>query len=165
MNKFIFNQIKKKIPKISPTEMIALTSGGTSLDRDILKGKVVLPKKVEPEYKLPVTMLSDLVTQFDNTKIYPNNNNNYWVDYLAKKKFFSFLIDEKYQGIKLSTNELSDVLTKIASVDPALGVVTMVPNSLGPGELLTHYGTEEQKNKYLPKLANGEYIPCFGLTG
>ena len=165
MNKFIFNQIKKKIPKISPTEMIALTSGGTSLDRDILKGKVVLPKKVEPEYKLPVTMLSDLVTQFDNTTIYPNNNNNYWVDYLAKKKFFSFLIDEKYEGIKLSTNELSDVLTKIASVDPALGVVTMVPNSLGPGELLTHYGTEEQKNKYLPKLANGEYIPCFGLTG
>ena len=165
MNKFIFNQIKRKIPKISPTEMIALTSGGTSLDRDILKGKVVLPKKVEPEYKLPITMLSDLVSKFDNTTIYPNNNNNYWVDYLAKNKFFSFLIDEKYEGIKLSTNEISDVLTKVASVDPALGVVTMVPNSLGPGELLTHYGTEEQKNKYLPKLANGEYIPCFGLTG
>ena len=165
MNKFIFNQIKKKIPKISPTEMIALTSGGTSLDRDILKGKVVLPKKVEPEYKLPVNMLSDLVSKFDNTTIYPNNNNNYWVDYLAKNKFFSFLIDEKYGGIKLSTNEISGLLTKIASVDPALGVVTMVPNSLGPGELLTHYGTEEQKNKYLPKLANGEYIPCFGLTG
>ena len=71
-------------------------------------------------------MISDLVTQFDNTAIYPNNNNNYWVDYLAKKKFFSFLIDEKYEGIKLSTNELSDVLTKIASVDPALGVVKMV---------------------------------------
>ena len=165
MNKFIFNQIKRKIPKISPTEMIALTSGGTSLDRDILKGKVVLPKKVEPEYKLPITMLSDLVSKFDNTTIYPNNNNNYWVDYLAKNKFFSFLIDEKYGGIKLSTNEISGLLTKIASVDPALGVVTMVPNSLGPGELLTHYGTEEQKNKYLPKLANGEYIPCFGLTG
>ena len=112
MNKFIFNQIKKKIPKISPTEMIALTSGGTSLDRDILKGKVFLPKKVEPEYKLPVTMLSDLVSKFDNTTIYPNNNNNYWVDYLAKNKFFSFLIDEKYEGIKLSTNEISDVLIK-----------------------------------------------------
>lgn len=165
MNKFIFNQIKKKIPKISPTEMIALTSGGTSLDRDILKGKVVLPKKVETEYKLPISMMSDLVSKFDNTIIYPNNNNNYWVEYLAKNKFFSFLIDEKYGGIKLSTNEISDVLTKIASVDPALGVVTMVPNSLGPGELLTHYGTEQQKNKYLPKLANGEYVPCFGLTG
>ena len=54
---------------------------------------------------------------------------------------------------------------KIASVDPALGVVAMVPNSLGPGELITHYGTKEQKLKYLPKLADGTYIPCFGLTG
>ena len=84
---------------------------------------------------------------------------------MAKNKFFSFLIDEQYGGIKLSVNEMSNMLTKIASVDPALGVITMVPNSLGPGELLTHYGTDEQKNKYLPGLANGEYIPCFGLTG
>ena len=60
---------------------------------------------------------------------------------------------------------MSNMLTKIASVDPALGVVTMVPNSLGPGELLIHYGTQEQKNKYLPGLADGTYIPCFGLTG
>jgi acyl-CoA dehydrogenase len=68
-------------------------------------------------------------------------------------------------GNKLSINELSNLLTKIASVDPALGVATMVPNSLGPGELLTLYGTTEQKNHYLPKLANGDLIPCFGLTG
>ena len=97
--------------------------------------------------------------------MYPNNNDNKWIEYLAKNKYFSFLIDEKFGGIKLSTNELSDILTKITSVDPALGVVTMVPNSLGPGELLTLYGTEEQKQTFLPKLANGEYIPCFGLTG
>ena len=84
---------------------------------------------------------------------------------MAKEKYFSFLIDEKYGGIKLSVNELSNLLTKIASVDPALGVITMVPNSLGPGELLTHYGNDPQKNLYLPKLANGELIPCFGLTG
>ena len=106
-----------------------------------------------------------LLKNFDNTRVYPNDNNNKWIDYLAKKKYFSFLIDEKYGGIKLSTNELSNLLTKIASVDPALGVVTMVPNSLGPGELLTKYGTQEQKDYYLPKLANGEFIPCFGLTG
>jgi acyl-CoA dehydrogenase len=60
---------------------------------------------------------------------------------------------------------MSDILTYITSANPSLGVVTMVPNSLGPSELLLHYGTEEQKNKYLPKLANGEKIPCFGLTG
>ena len=78
---------------------------------------------------------------------------------------FSFLIDEKYGGIKLSVNELSDILTKITTVDPALGVIVMVPNSLGPGELITLYGTNAQKNYYLPKLSNGEMIPCFGLTG
>ena len=65
----------------------------------------------------------------------------------------------------MSVSELSSVLTKIASVNPALGVITMVPNSLGPSELLLDYGTERQKDEYLPKLANGEFIPCFGLTG
>lgn len=78
--------------------------------------------------------------EYDNTQVYPNNNNNKWIKFLGKNKYFSFLIDEKYGGIKLSTNELSDILTKITSVDPGLGVVNMVPNSLGPGELLIHYG-------------------------
>ena len=85
----------------------------------------------------------DLFKNFDNSKIYPNNNNNKWINQ-AKNKFFSFLIDEKYGGIKLSVNELSNILTKITSIDPALGVVSMVPNSLGPGELLSLYGTEDQ---------------------
>ena len=66
---------------------------------------------------------------------------------------------------KTKRHELSNVLTKITSVDPALGVVAMVPNSLGPGELLSVYGTEQQKYEYLPRLATGELIPCFGLTG
>ena len=106
-----------------------------------------------------------LLNNFDNTNIYPNNNNNKWINHLAKNEFFSFIIDEKYGGNKLKINNLSDILTKITSVDPALGVVTMVPNSLGPGELLTHYGTDKQKDNYLPRLSNGELIPCFGLTG
>ena len=62
-------------------------------------------------------------------------------------------------------SELSSVLCKIASYSPPLGIAIMVPNSLGPGELLQHYGTDEQKMFYLPKLAKGEFIPCFGLTG
>jgi len=171
MYRYIFNNIRKKIPKISSTEMLALTSGGTSVDRQILFGNIMnLPNSNKMENKFPKEILQNLLLEFNeknsvDKKIYPNNDNNYWIEYLAKKKFFSFLIDEKYGGIKLSTNELSNILTKIASVDPALGVVAMVPNSLGPGELITHYGTEEQKNKYLPKLADGTYIPCFGLTG
>ena len=165
INQRLFNFVKNKIPRISATELIALRSGNTSLDRQILEGNVKFPEKFKYINKFPESRLNNLLNEFDNTKVYPNNNNNKWINRLAKDKFFSFLIDEKYGGIKLSVNELSDLLTKVASVDPALGVITMVPNSLGPGELLTHYGTEEQKNYYLPKLANGDFIPCFGLTG
>ncbi len=161
----LFDFVKSRIPKISNTELIALRSGNTSIDRQILNGSLCLPLQNKPPNKLPDKMISDLLDNFDNTPIFPNNNNNYWINYLADNKFFSFLIDKKYGGIKLSVNEMSNVLTKIASVDPALGVVTMVPNSLGPGELISHYGTEEQKNTYLSGLAHGKYIPCFGLTG
>ena len=169
----LFNSVKRLIPKISSTEMIALKSGNTSIDRDILLGKFNFPKKKDLQYKFSENKIETLFREFyitqnanpEDTRVYPNNNNNRWVNHLAKNRFFSFLIDEKYGGIKLSVNELSDTLTKIASVDPALGVVAMVPNSLGPGELLTHYGTEKQKDKYLPGLADGSYIPCFGLTG
>ena len=130
---FLFNFVKNKIPKISATELIALRSGNTSLDRQILQGKYVFPEKFKFERKFPNEKLDYLLNNFDYSKIYPNDNNNKWVNYLAKNKYFSFLISEKYGGIKLSVNELSDVLTKISSIDPALGVITMVPNSLGPG--------------------------------
>lgn len=165
MYKSLFNFVKRKIPKISDTELIALRSGNTSIDRQILQGKVTFPKPFKYDNKFPQEKLNELFSEFDNSRIYPNDNDNKWIHYLAKNKYFSFLIDEKYGGIKLSVNELSDVLTKIASFNPALGVVTMVPNSLGPGELLTLYGTKEQKDYYLPKLADGTFIPCFGLTG
>ena len=163
MYRLLFNNIKKRIPRISPTEMIALQSGNTSLDRNILEGKIVYPEKKEYITKFSNEELNSLLDSFDKKQIYPGKSDV--IDYLAKKKYFSFLIDEKYGGIKLSVNELSNILTKITTVDPALGVVTMVPNSLGPGELLTKYGTNKQKDKYLPGLANGNYIPCFGLTG
>tara|TARA_S200000501_G_scaffold352857_1_gene372092 strand:+ start:762 stop:2690 length:1929 start_codon:yes stop_codon:yes gene_type:complete len=165
MYKLLFKKVKSLIPKISETELIALRSGNTHLDRQIMKGKVRLPEKPTIFNKFPESEVQKLITTFDHSVIYPNTNNNYWVNYLAKHKFFSFLIGKEYGGYKLSNNELSNILTKIASVDPALGVVTMVPNSLGPGELITKYGTNSQKDNYLPKLANGEYIPCFGLTG
>ena len=165
LSKIIFNYVKNKIPIISATELIALQSGNTSIDRQILNGSIMLPKKPNVINKLPKNMVSKLLDDFDNTQIYTNDNDNYWTKYLATNKFFSFLIDEQYGGIKLNVNEMSNVLTKISSLDPALGVITMVPNSLGPGELLSHYGTEKQKEKYLPGLADGTYIPCFGLTG
>lgn len=167
MYKSLFHQVKKLIPRISSTELIALRSGNVSLDRQIMEGKVVLPQKQKIESKFPKENLDILFEEFrkkpSNSKIYPDYQEI--IHYLAKNKYFSFLINEQYGGIKLSVQELSNILTKITSVDPALGVIAMVPNSLGPGELLLNYGTQEQKNKYLPKLANGDFIPCFGLTG
>lgn len=166
MFRYIFNNVKKIIPRVSDTELIALRSGSVSIDRDIMSGKVVLPTfKESISNKFSESKINHLCTNFDHSVIYPNNNDNKWIKYLGTNNFFSFLIDEKYGGNKLSTNELSNILTKITSVDPALGVVSMVPNSLGPGELLTKYGTEYQKEKYLPGLADGTFIPCFGLTG
>ena len=159
----IFKNVKSLIPKISDTEMIALKSGTTFLDRSIFEGKIIYPIKKNNKPKFSQEIVDNMLKDFDSQKIYPDNKDI--IEDLAKKKFFSFLIDEKYGGIKLSVNELSRILTKITSVDPALGVVAMVPNSLGPGELITLYGTDKQKDYYLPKLANGEMIPCFGLTG
>lgn len=165
MFRILFNNIKKRIPKLSSTELIALRSGNTSIDRNILQGKIKFPKKYFYKNKIDPNYLDNILSNYDGTNIYPNNNNNYWLNFFAKNKFLSFLIDEKYGGIKLSVNELSKVLTRITSVDPGLGILTMVPNSLGPAELLNHYGTEEQKDFYLPQLAKGDLIPSFGLTG
>ena len=170
MRNFIFNKVKKLIPKISNTELIALRSGTTSLDREIFKGKVNLPlnnvntKKSETYNKFNV-LTSVLLEKYGDEIVYPNKKHNDIMDYVRKNKFFSFIINDKYEGNQLSTKELSSLLTIITTKNPALGVTVMVPNSLGPGELLQHYGTERQKNSYLPKLANGEYVPCFGLTG
>ena len=145
MYRLLFNFVKRRLPRISDTELIALRSGNTSIDRQILEGNVEFPAKFNYKNKFSNRTLEYLLKNFDNSVIYPNNDQNKWINHLAKNKYFSFLIHEKYGGIKLSNNELSDILTKITSVDPALGVVTMVPNSLGPGELITLYGTEKQK--------------------
>ena len=165
MYKFIFKQIKEIIPKISETELIALNSGNTSLDRSIFKGKVILPSLAKTNDLFDVSKVDNLLKKYGDEVIYPNNKSKEMFDYIGKNKFLSLIIDEKYGGKKSSVNTMSNMLTKITTKNPSLGVTIMVPNSLGPGELLSHYGTEEQKNKYLPGLANGDYVPCFGLTG
>ena len=167
MYREIFKTVKKIIPKISNTELIALRSGTTSLDREILNGKVNIDaiKPFKKENKFPQLQIDSLYKNYNEDFIFPSEKTDEIMSFLGKNKFWSYIIDEEYGGTNLSVNELSSVLTKITSFNPSLGVITMVPNSLGPGELLLHYGTIFQKNKYLPGLANGEYIPCFGLTG
>ena len=165
----LFKLVKRFIPKISETELIALRSGTTSIDRDIFKGHVTLPDSPIPpndeEQYFINNNVDSLLEKYPDDVVYPNKKCSDIFKYIGDNGFYSLIIDKKYGGTKMSTNSISNILTKISSKNPALGVSVMVPNSLGPGELLLNYGTEEQKNNYLPRLAKGDLIPCFGLTG
>ena len=164
----IFNLVKSIVPRISETELIALRSGNTSIDRQLFKGYVNTSNFKYPMNEtrvFPTEKIDNLLKKYNNDVVYPSNKSFEIIDYLGKNNFFSFIIDKEYGGFKSSVNEFSSVLTKITTANPSLGVCVMVPNSLGPGELITHYGTDEQKETYLSGLANGKYVPCFGLTG
>lgn len=164
----LFKRVKQIIPKISETERIALRSGGVSIDKDIFSGKVVYTKLGKVSRVVNTQMLDEtrnLLETHGDTNVFPSPNISMVMSDLGKKGFLGMIIDKKYNGNRLSFSAQSDILTMMSSYNPSLAVVTMVPNSLGPGELLQHYGTEEQKNMFLPRLATGECIPCFGLTG
>jgi len=170
MYRYIFNHVKRIIPKISETEIIALKSGGVSIDREIFMGKVnykdlhkpIIKKEIDKEM-LERTNL--ILEKYGTHNVYPNQNIYRIMNELGKYGFLSMIIDKKYNGNRLSITEQSKILSKMASYNPSLAVTVMVPNSLGPAELLQHYGTEKQKDYFLPKLADGTMIPCFGLTG
>jgi alkylation response protein AidB-like acyl-CoA dehydrogenase len=87
------------------------------------------------------------------------------LDFLGKNRFFSMIIPKKFGGLEFSPYANSTIVATIAAKSGAVAVTVMVPNSLGPGELLMHYGTQEQKDFWLPSLANGTDVPCFALTG
>ena len=167
----IFKQIKKIVPRISDTELTALRSGTVSVDGDIFRGFIPgsvigtqpISKDIPHQYNRKG--MHTIMKTLSNCQVYPNDKTDDILNALSHEKMFSFIISKKYGGTELLTSEMSSVLTEITSANPGLGVTVMVPNSLGPGELLQHYGTNQQKTEYLPKLANGEYIPCFGLTG
>ena len=168
--KKIFNHVKKIIPKISETEIIALKSGGTSIDRYIFEGKMNYQNLFSPINKNTLSKKTEddiysLLKLTGENNIYPSKNINTIMKELGNRGFLSLIIDSKYGGNRMPIELQSQLLSKISSYNPSLGVVTMVPNSLGPAELLQHYGTEEQKKYFLPKLSTGEFIPCFGLTG
>ena len=170
MYKKIFSMVKKIIPKISETEIIALKSGGTSIDQYIFQGKMNYQTLFSPIKKpiLSKKTQDDLHSIFKITgegNIYPNKNIHNVMKELGNRGFLSMIIDHKYGGNRLPIELQSQLLSKMSSYNPSLAVAAMVPNSLGPAELLQHYGTEAQKQYFLPKLSSGDFIPCFGLTG
>jgi acyl-CoA dehydrogenase len=173
MYKYAFSVVKNLIPKISETEIIALKSGGVSIDREIFKGKVnmkkiyksVPTKNVSSQTQNMLNKTDTLLEKLGSQNIYPSPKIHEIMNELGKSGFLGMIIDKKYNGNRLTVSEQSKILTRISSYNPSLAVTAMVPNSLGPAELLQHYGTEEQKSYFLPKLADGTMIPCFGLTG
>jgi acyl-CoA dehydrogenase len=89
---------------------------------------------------------------------------NIWND-LKENRLLGMIIPKKYNGLELNHHEQSQIVQKISTASNTVGILVMVPNSLGPAELLLKYGTLEQKEQYLPNLASADLIPCFGLTG
>lgn len=170
MYRQILNQVKRIIPKISQTELIALRSGGVSIDRNIFEGR--LPPNTntrvsDDNKQIDYREVDQILRKYGTAGIYPGDGTRCAevMRDLGRAGLLGMSIDTKFGGTNKSITEQSRVLARIASYNPAIAVATMVPNSLGPGELLQHYGTEDQKQKYLPRLATGEFIPCFGLTG
>ncbi len=163
----------KFLPTISETERTAIEAGSSWMDAELFSGrpnfKTLMnqpyPKLTADEQAFmdgPVKQLCEMV---DDWAIWKNRElpPEVW-SFIRREKFLGMIIPKKYGGLEFSAYAHSEVIRIISSRSLATTISVMVPNSLGPAELLIHYGTEEQKNTLLPKLANGEEVPCFALT-
>ncbi|NCT57441.1 MAG: acyl-CoA dehydrogenase [Legionella sp.] len=172
LGRFIFKRAKKAIPKLSKTEEEALNAGDTWIEESIFRGepdwkalskiKTVLTDEEQAFLDNETETLCSMVDDWEITQA-QDLPENVW-NFMKANGFFGLVIDKKYGGKGFSGRAHSDVVMKLASRSGVAAVSVMVPNSLGPGELLQHYGTKEQKDYYLPRLASGEDIPCFALT-
>ncbi|XGA81346.1 acyl-CoA dehydrogenase [Halomonas sp. CH40] len=170
----IFAIFKKVAPKVSDTERTALEAGSVSWDGELFSGKPQwetllafkddgLRDDEQAFLDKQCTQAASLCNAWDIARERADLPQEVW-DYLKKEGFFGMIIPKEYGGLGFSAKAQSMVLQKL-SFNETLMVTVGVPNSLGPGELLLKYGTDEQKNHYLPRLADGREIPCFGLTG
>lgn len=163
----------KFVPQISQTERTALEAGVVWVEKDLFSGKPNFTNIMkEPYAKLtdeeqafingPVEELCQMCEPW---AIWKNRNMppEVW-EFIKKKGFLGMIIPKEYGGLGFTAMAHSEVVMKIASRSLSTSISVMVPNSLGPAELLIHYGTDKQKNFWLPRLARGEEIPCFGLT-
>jgi acyl-CoA dehydrogenase len=161
------------MPKISETERTALEAGVVWAEGELFSGKPDFKKLMNEPYPVltkeeqafvdgPVDRLCEVL---DDWEIWEQRDipQVAW-DIIKKEKFLGMIIPKEYGGLGFSALAHSEVIMKLASRSLPACITVMVPNSLGPAELLIHYGTEEQKTKLLPRLASGEEIPCFALT-
>ncbi|HTH68248.1 MAG TPA: acyl-CoA dehydrogenase [Rhodanobacter sp.] len=165
----------KVTPKLSDTEQTALEAGTVGFEGELFSGKPdwhELLKQPKPELSVeeqafmdgPVEELCGMIDDWQITHELADLPPNVW-DFIKKNRFFGMIIPKRYGGLQFSALAHSAVLQKLATMSATVASTVAVPNSLGPAELLLHYGSEEQKDHYLPRLAVGEEIPCFALTG
>jgi acyl-CoA dehydrogenase len=166
---------RRLLPSMSDTERDALEAGTVWWDGELFTGnpdwrklRDAPPPRLSAEEQAfiegPCDTLCRMLDDFDITHRRGDLPPEVW-DYIKSQRFFAMIIPRRYGGLEFSTYAHSCVLVKLAARSVTCASTVAVPNSLGPAELLVHYGTDEQKNYYLPRLAQGLEIPCFALTG
>jgi acyl-CoA dehydrogenase len=175
ITKRIIETIKKLglLPKISETEKIALTSGTVWVDGQLFSGRPDFkwifsrkyPKLTPEEKSFMDNETEELCKMCSDYEVQHLRDlpENVW-NFLRQKKFFGMIIPKEFGGLGFSAYAHSCIIQKLASRSVPLAITVMVPNSLGPAELLMHYGTQAQRDHYLPRLADGRDLPCFALT-
>jgi acyl-CoA dehydrogenase len=165
----------KILPPLSDTEKTALEAGTVGFEGELFSGAPdweQLLAQPKPELSAeeqafldgPVEEVCRMVNDWETTHVRADLAPEVW-EFLKKHKFFGMIIPKEYGGLGFSALGHHKVIQKLASISSVLSSTVGVPNSLGPAELLLHYGTEQQKRQYLPRLADGREIPCFALTG
>ncbi|MGE3262878.1 MAG: acyl-CoA dehydrogenase [Bacteriovoracia bacterium] len=166
-------QAMKLVPAISETERVAIEAGVVWVEKELFSGKPNFKMMMSEPYPSltaeeqafidgPTEKLCSLI---DDWRIWQDREiSSEVMDFIKKERFFGMIIPKKYGGLEFSALCHSEVVKKVSSRSLAAGITVMVPNSLGPAELLNHYGTQAQKDKYLKRLANGDEVPCFALT-
>lgn len=175
ISKTIMHKIRRRLPHMSQTERVALEAGTVGWEAELFSGspdfnvlhKSPSVKFTEEEQAFlegPVNTLCRMVNDWDITHNHTDLPPAVWA-YIKDNGFLGMIIPKQYGGLELSATAQSAVLVKLYSISGSVATTVSVPNSLGPAELLLKYGTEAQKNYYLPRLAKGIDIPCFALTG
>jgi acyl-CoA dehydrogenase len=174
VSRFVMPVFAKALPRLGNTERIALEAGTVWWDGDLFGGMPDWQKLLDFQPR-PLSAeeqafldgpTEELCRRISDWEIYQQRDlpAPIW-DYIKQQRFFGMILPKEYGGLGFSALAHSRVVTRIASRSVTAAVTVMVPNSLGPGELLLHYGTDEQKQRWLGPLARGEEIPCFALTG
>jgi len=165
---------RKLMPEMSPTERDALEAGTVWWDGELFSGRpnwqrlldMPKPALTADEQRFldnEVETLCGMTTDWETTNVYKDLPPQVW-QYIKDHGFLGMIIPKEYGGLGFSAFAHSQAITRLSTHCGTTAVTVMVPNSLGPGELLLHYGTEEQKRYYLPRLARGLEVPCFALT-